>query len=75
MTLEMVFAALVDKGRVELAGDAVMAKMLELHGVDVVGEEARLPKDVRLLEAKKIKESLGQEASEWLSSLQLFAHI
>ena len=75
MTLEMVFAALVDKGRAELTGDAVLAKTLELHGVEVVGGEARLPKEVQLLEGEKIKENLGQEASEWLSSLQLFPHI
>ena len=54
MTLEMVFAALVDKGRAELTGDAVLAKTLELHGVEVVGGEARLPKEVQLLEGEGI---------------------
>ena len=49
MTLEKLFAALVDEGRVELTGGSVHAKTLEQHGLEVVGEEARLPRDVTLL--------------------------
>ena len=75
MTLERVFAALVDKGRIELTGDADLMKTLELHGVDIVGEEARLPKDVRLLEPERIRHCLSQAASQWLLSLQVVPHI
>jgi len=75
MTLEEVFAALVDEGRVNLSGDSALAKDLRLHGIEIVGDEARLPKDIRLLKHRKILESLGPEASEWLSSLRLFPHV
>ena len=75
MTLEKVFAALVNEGRIELTGDSVLAKDLRFHGIEIVGDEARLPKDVRLLEPKKILERLRPEASEWLSSLRLLAHV
>ena len=76
MTLEELFAALVDEGRVELkGGGSVHAITLEQHGLEVVGEEARLPRDVTLLEAGTIRKSLGREASEWLSNLELLPHI
>ena len=75
MTLDEIFAALVKDGRVELKEGSVHAKTLKQHGLEVVGEEARLPGGVALLEAGTIRKRLGREASEWLSSLQLLPYI
>jgi len=36
MTLEKVFAALVNEGRIELTGDSVLAKDLRFHGIEIV---------------------------------------